>query len=82
MVPALALLLRVLLAGRRDVRFADCNVFALRLYGFTLIWLSALFPVASLGLRTIAWAGGHPALDMVDTAISALVVSCVTLFTT
>jgi len=82
MVPAFALLLRVLLAGRRDVRFADCNVFALHLYGFTQIWLSALFPVASLGLRTIARAGGHPTHDMVDTAISALVVSCVTLFTT
>lgn len=47
-------------------------MFALHLHGFTLIWLSALFPVASLALRTIAWAGAHPTLDAIDVVISAL----------
>ncbi len=71
MTPAFAGVLRLLLADRK-IGFAACNVFALHLYAFTLIWLCALFPTAAVGLRLFAWAGGHATLDAVDGVISAL----------
>ena len=71
MVPAFAVVVRFLLADRK-IRFADCNVFALHLYAFTLIWLCALFPTAAVGLRLFAWAGGHATPEGTDVVISAL----------
>ena len=71
MVPAFALALRFVLAGRR-VSFSECMSFALHVYTFALIWLCALFPAAAIGLRLFVLAGGRVTPEGIDLVVSLL----------
>jgi hypothetical protein len=73
MVPAFALVLGALTLDRREA-LRHVFTFATHFFAFALLWLSLLFPVAAIVLRSMAAAHltvEHHALDMVITAIEA-----------
>ena len=76
MVPAFALVLRVLLLNRREP-FKNSLTFATHFFAFALIWLCALFPTLAIALRFIA-PSRAPApwlhsMDLVATGLEAAV---------
>jgi Protein of unknown function (DUF3667) len=74
MAPAFAAALAVLVLDRRHA-FRDSLTFALHFFAFSLIWLSALFPMAAIVLGVLAIAGAplpsHHGLDLAITALEA-----------
>jgi hypothetical protein len=74
MVPAFALVVGALTLDRREA-FRHVFTFATHFFAFTLLWLSLLFPVAAIALRSMAAAHftmEHHAMDMIVTAIEAI----------
>ena len=73
MVPAFALVLGALTLDRREA-FRHVFTFATHFFAFALIWLSLLFPIAAIALRSMVAAHltiEHHAMDMTITAIEA-----------
>jgi hypothetical protein len=71
MVPAFAVVVGALTLDRREP-FRHVFTFATHFFAFALLWLSLLFPLAALVLRSLAaahFAVEHHAMDMVFTAI-------------
>jgi Protein of unknown function (DUF3667) len=71
MVPAFATVLHVLVFDRRH-RFRDSLTFAFHFFAFSLIWLSALFPAATITLGLMASAGLKPSNHALDLTITGL----------